>query len=71
MITDIDWKGSALVTIDMQRDFSLRNSAFAVSGTQEIVPRLAEALDLFRHWRRPIIHVVRRGWTEVNIGIDI
>jgi nicotinamidase-related amidase len=59
MIPDVDWNRVALVTIDMQRDFVLGSSAAAVKGTQEVVPRVREALDLFRKWRRPIIHVVR------------
>jgi len=59
MIPDIDWNRVALVTIDMQRDFVIGRSAAAVKGTQKVVPRVREALDLFRKWHRPIIHVVR------------
>lgn len=52
------WGTSALVTIDMQRDF-LSESRFGLAGTTEIVPALRELVDAFRAARRPIVHIVR------------
>ncbi|MFI7601751.1 cysteine hydrolase family protein [Actinoplanes sp. NPDC049681] len=52
------WDTSALVTIDMQRDF-LSESRFGYAGTTEIVPALRELVDAFRAARRPIVHIVR------------
>ncbi|MEV4640683.1 isochorismatase family cysteine hydrolase [Actinoplanes sp. NPDC049548] len=52
------WETSALVTIDMQRDF-LSESRYGLAGTTEIVPALRELLDAFRAARRPVVHIIR------------
>ncbi len=49
---------SALLTIDMQRDF-LRGGALEVPGTTEVLPAVAAVARAFRGARRPVVHVVR------------
>lgn len=44
------WSSSALVTIDMQRDF-LSDSPYGVPGTTEVVPTLRRLADAFRDYR--------------------
>ena len=51
------WATSALVTIDVQRDFL--GGPFAVPGTTEILPRLGELTAAYRAAGRPIVHIVR------------
>jgi nicotinamidase-related amidase len=50
---------SALLTIDVQRDFSLPSSPSHVPGTMEAVSRMKVLVDAFRSADRPIVHVVR------------
>ena len=57
--TRADWENSALITIDTQNDFTLPNSAFKITGTLGIVPKMRQVLDMFRSMRKPIIHVIR------------
>jgi nicotinamidase-related amidase len=52
------WTSSALLTIDMQRDF-LSGSPYGLAGTTEIVPALRRLTDAFRAARRPVVHIVR------------
>ena len=49
---------SALITIDMQRDF-LDGQPFEIVGTLAVVPTISRLLQFFRTNMRPIIHVVR------------
>ena len=39
------WDRSALLTIDMQRDFSQAGATLHIPGTSEVVPALQRALD--------------------------
>src|ERR671924_1433930 len=57
--TSADWKNAALLTIDVQNDFTLINSPFAITGTFEIVPKMSQVLHAFRSAHKPIIHVIR------------
>lgn len=50
---------AALLTIDVQRDFTLPDAPATIPGTMEAVPRMAALADAFRHNERPIVHVVR------------
>jgi nicotinamidase-related amidase len=50
---------SALLTIDVQRDFSLPSSPTHVPGTMDAVSRMRVLLDAFRSAGRPIVHMVR------------
>ena len=52
------WATSALVTIDMQRDF-LSGQPYGLAGTTEIVPALRSLIDAFRAAGRPVVHIVR------------
>jgi nicotinamidase-related amidase len=51
------YERSALVTIDLQRDFL--SGRFEIVGTAAVVPAIARLVQCFRMERRPIIHVVR------------
>ncbi|QND75505.1 cysteine hydrolase family protein [Tardiphaga robiniae] len=50
---------SALITIDMQNDFTLEDAPARILGTLEVVPAIKRTILAFRAARRPIIHVVR------------
>ncbi|WP_026535012.1 cysteine hydrolase family protein [Arthrobacter sp. H14] len=50
---------SALVTIDVQRDFYETNAPARIDGTAECIPAMSRVARAFRLAGRPIIHVVR------------
>ena len=50
---------SVLLTIDMQRDFTLPGSAAEIPGTSKVVPSVQKAVAAYRKRGLPIIHVVR------------
>lgn len=50
---------SVLLTIDMQRDFSVPGAPAYVDDTKAAVSPLQQVLDAFRTYDRPIVHVVR------------
>ncbi|MBB5782633.1 cysteine hydrolase family protein [Nonomuraea jabiensis] len=52
------WATSALLTIDVQRDF-LSEAPYGVAGTSEVLPTLAGLATAFRAAGRPIVHIVR------------
>jgi nicotinamidase-related amidase len=49
----------ALLIIDMQKDFVLPGSPLCVAGAMGTVPRIREALDVFRETGGTVFHVVR------------
>ena len=57
--TKPDLSNSALVTIDVQRDFSLPGSPDEIPGTMSVVPYIVKLLNAYRASRRPIVHIVR------------
>ena len=57
--TNPDLSKSALVTIDVQRDFSLPGSPAEIPGTMNVVPRIVKLLNAHRASGRPIVHMVR------------
>ncbi|MFH0821625.1 MAG: isochorismatase family cysteine hydrolase [Pseudomonadota bacterium] len=57
--TEPQWSRSAVVTIDVQRDFTLSGAPFRIPGTEEALPDMQRLLIAFRAAFRPIIHVVR------------
>lgn len=57
--TDPDWENSALLTIDVQNDFTLPQAPAEIPGTMEVVPALSSLAGAFRSADRPIVHVVR------------
>ena len=52
-------ESAALLTIDVQRDFSLPGAPLEIAGTMDAVPRIRRLLDAFRAADRLIVHVVR------------
>jgi nicotinamidase-related amidase len=52
-------KRSALLTIDVQSDFTLPGSPAEIPGTYEAVPGIARLVTAFRAAGRPVIHMVR------------
>ena len=50
---------SALVTIDMQRDFTLPGGVAKIGGTLAVVPAVRRLVEVFREQARPIVHMVR------------
>ena len=57
--TRADYKSIALITIDVQNDFSLPGAPLEIKGTMEAIPNIVKLLELFRKLAKPIIHVVR------------
>jgi nicotinamidase-related amidase len=57
--TKPDWFRSVLLTIDVQRDFTVPGAPFLIPGTLEIVPILQRLLTAYRCAGLPIIHVIR------------
>jgi nicotinamidase-related amidase len=52
-------ESSALITIDVQNDFSLPGAICEVPGTKDAIPNIKRLLDWYRRKALPIIHVVR------------
>lgn len=50
---------AALLTIDVQNDFTRPDASAAVPGTTDAVPQMQRLVDAFRDAARPIVHVVR------------
>jgi nicotinamidase-related amidase len=50
---------AALLTIDVQRDFSLAGAPLEIAGTMDTVPRIRRLLDAFRAAGRLIVQVAR------------
>jgi nicotinamidase-related amidase len=57
--TDPDLRNSALLTIDVQRDFSLAGAPAEIPGTMDVVPNIVRLLNAYRASGRPIVHMVR------------
>ena len=58
-LTAPNWRRCALLTIDVQNDFTNEDGAAPVVGTRETLPAIAHVLAHFRKLRLPVIHVVR------------
>ncbi|WP_036922034.1 cysteine hydrolase family protein [Propionicicella superfundia] len=58
-LTSPEWDRSALLVIDVQRDFIDDDGSAHVPGTADIVPRLGRLVTAFRVAGRPIVHVIR------------
>ncbi|MFH5831884.1 cysteine hydrolase family protein [Halalkalibaculum sp. DA3122] len=57
--TQPDWSRSALLTIDMQEDFTRPDAPAYIHGTEEMLENLQDLLSYFRHKKRPVFHIVR------------
>jgi nicotinamidase-related amidase len=57
--TQPEWQHSALITIDVQEDFSRQNASAYISGTDKIISTLAPLVMYYRNRNWPIIHVIR------------
>jgi nicotinamidase-related amidase len=54
-----DFEKAALLTIDVQRDFSLPGAPAEIPGTAAALPAMRRLVQGFRERGKPIIHVVR------------
>ncbi len=54
-----DWAHAALLTIDVQRDFTLPGAVAEIPGTMAAVPQIQRLVQAFRQQGKPVIHVVR------------
>ncbi len=52
-------ENSALITIDVQNDFTLDGAPVQIPGTLEVIPNIVRLLKTFRQLAFPIIHIVR------------
>jgi nicotinamidase-related amidase len=57
--TEPNFAFSALITIDVQNDFTLDGAPAQIPGTLAVLPFIREALDSYRQSRLPIVHIVR------------
>lgn len=53
------WDHSALLTIDVQRDFTLAGAVMPIPGTLEVLPAIRRLLAAYREADLPIVHIVR------------
>ncbi|KAL7152462.1 hypothetical protein ABFS83_04G098700 [Erythranthe nasuta] len=56
---ELKWKNTALLVIDMQKDFILPGGPMHVRGGEAIVPNVIKAVEVARNRLIPIIWVVR------------
>lgn len=54
-----EWEKSALLTVDVQRDFTEPGGAMCIPGTLEAVPAMARLAAAYRAAHLPIVHIVR------------
>ncbi|MEU9889392.1 isochorismatase family cysteine hydrolase [Sphaerisporangium sp. NPDC051011] len=59
MSDTLDPRRCALLTINVQNDFTRNDSLHAMPGTDELVPVMGSVVDGFRALRLPIVHMVR------------
>lgn len=68
--TQPQWSKSALLTIDVQEDFTRPDAPAYISGTDTILPRIQKLLKHYRNVNRPIFHIVRLYKTD-GTNVDI
>lgn len=54
-----DWRCTALLTIDLQRDFTLRGAPAEITGTTNVIPNVQRLVHASRQNNQAVIHVVR------------
>ncbi|HWK52963.1 MAG TPA: isochorismatase family cysteine hydrolase [Hyphomicrobiales bacterium] len=57
--TEPHFDTSALITIDVQNDFTLPDAPARIPGTAEVVPNVVRLLQAYRRRGLPIVHMVR------------
>ncbi len=57
--TELHPETAALLVVDTQNDYVDPGGARPVPGAEEIIPRIGEAVDVFRRAGKVIVHVVR------------
>ncbi|KAL0380457.1 UNVERIFIED_CONTAM: putative inactive nicotinamidase [Sesamum angustifolium] len=57
--SELKWKNTALLVIDMQKDFILPGGPMHVKGGEAIVPNVIKAVEVARSRSIPVIWVVR------------
>lgn len=57
--TEPHFDRSALITIDVQNDFTLLDAPARIAGTAEVVPNIVRLLQTYRRRGLPIVHMVR------------
>jgi nicotinamidase-related amidase len=57
--TEPHWSQSALLTIDVQRDFTVPVFHSLIPGTMEVVAAIQKLVEAYRSANLPIIHVIR------------
>lgn len=68
--TKPDWHRSVLLTVDVQRDFSIPGAAVFISGTPEVIPALDRLVTAYRSAGLPIVHVIRL-YLEDGSNVDL
>jgi nicotinamidase-related amidase len=58
------WERSALLTIDVQRDFTLHEAVLTIPGTAEAVHAMSTLAQAYREAGLPIVHIVRLYLTD-------
>lgn len=68
--TTPDRDSAALLTIDVQRDFTLPDAPATIPSTMDAVPRIRRVVEAFRQADRPVLHVVRL-YREDGSNVDL
>ena len=59
-----DSKHSALLIIDVQRDFTIRGAMTEISGTLQVTQPIQRLVQVYRKQAYPIIHVIRLCYVD-------
>jgi len=54
-----DFERSALIIADVQNDFALPGAPAEMPGTMKVIPNIQRLANVYRHYHRPVVHVVR------------
>ena len=65
-----DEKHSALIIIDVQKDFTLKDAPAEISGTLQIVPNIQRIVNHHRKQKLPIFHVIRL-YQQDGFNVDL
>ena len=49
----------ALITLDVQNDFTLPGAPAEIPGTSQVIPNIVQLIEAFRAAHAPVIHIVR------------